>query len=84
MSGKMIWTPPSNLNAPIPPKGYEYRWARLETLKSKNKRKKLGFSFVRLIKLKTKKRYPFIHIKYLGKCVGVGGLVLIKRKEGIN
>jgi hypothetical protein len=84
MSEKMIWTPPTNLNAPIPPKGYEYRWARLETIKSKKKRKKLGFSIVRKIKLKDKKRYPFIHIKYLGKCVGVGGLVLIARKGGIN
>jgi hypothetical protein len=84
MSEKMIWTPPTNLNAPIPPKGYEYRWTRLETIKSKKKRKKLGFSIVRKIKLKDKKRYPFIHIKYLGKCVGVGGLVLIARKEVIN
>jgi hypothetical protein len=84
MNNKMIWTPPTNLNAPIPPKGYEYRWARWETIRSKNKRKKLGFSIVRKIKLKNKKRYPFIHIKYLGKCVGVGGLVLIARKGGVN
>ena len=56
MSEKMIWTPPTNLNAPIPPKGYEYLWARWETIRSKNKRKKLGVSFVRKIKLKDKKR----------------------------
>jgi hypothetical protein len=81
MSKKMMWTPPTNLNAPIPPMDYVYRWVRLAAIKSKSKRKKLGISFVRLIELKSKKRYPFIHIKYLGKCVGVGGVALIKIKR---
>ena len=34
MSEKMIWTPPT-LSAPIPPKDYVYRWARLETFNLK-------------------------------------------------
>ena len=76
---KMIWTPPINLNSPVPPMNYVYRWTRMKNL-SKRKRRKLGFSFVRLSQLKTKKRYPFIHIKNFGKCIGAGGLVLIKMK----
>ena len=75
---KMIWTPPINLNSPVPPMNYVYRWTRMKNL-SKRKRKKFGFSFVRLIKLK-KKNYPSIHIKNFGRCIGFGGLVLIKMK----
>jgi hypothetical protein len=76
----MIWTPPINFNAPIPPKDYIYRWIRLETIKLKNKRKP-GFSFVRLNKIKNKRNYPWIYIKNLGKCVGIEGLALIKIKK---
>ena len=78
----MIWTPPINLNAPIPPKDYIYRWIRLETIKLKNKRKrKFDFSFVRLNKIKNKRNYPWIYIKNLGKCIGIEGLALIKIKK---
>ena len=76
----MIWTPPINLDAPIPPKNCVYRWIRLETIKLKNKRKP-SFSFVRLNKIKNKRNYPWIYIKNLGKCVGIEGLALIKIKK---
>ena len=76
----MIWTPPINLDAPIPPKNYIYRWIRLETIKLKTKRK-TKFSFVRLNKIKNKRNYPWIYIKNLGKCVGIEGLALIKIKK---
>jgi hypothetical protein len=78
MNEKMIWTPPT-LSAPIPPKDYVYRWARLETFNLKYKKRKF-VSFVRLNKLKHKKRYPWIYIKKFGKCVGIEGLALIKIK----
>jgi hypothetical protein len=80
----MIWKSQYILDAPIPPKNYTYRWMRLETIKLKNKKRKFGFSFVRLNKLKNKIRYPWIYIKNLGKCVGIQGLVLIKIKKERN
>jgi len=80
MNNRMVWTPPTSLHAPIPPKGYSYRWVRLETIKLRKIRKKFNFSLVRLIKLK-KKNYPSIHIKNFGRCVGVAGLVLAKIKN---
>jgi hypothetical protein len=39
MNNKMIWTPPTNLNAPIPPKGYEYRGQDGKQLDQKIKEK---------------------------------------------
>jgi len=77
---KKIWKMPATLDLPLPPKGYIYRWLRTDWLRIKNKKikKKKKFKPVRLKDLKNKKLYPSINLGRWGKCVGIGGLLLVK------
>ena len=71
-----VWTPPTSIAAPSPPRGYVYRWVRAESIDfSTNKKTKLrkGYELV-----KAKKGYPEIEEGRFKGHIGVGGLILAK------
>jgi len=73
-----IWTPPTTLELPQPPKGYKYRWLRRE---AKKLYRKINYKPVRFKDLKDGYVYPTINVGRWGKCIGVIGLLLIKIKK---
>jgi hypothetical protein len=81
-SQKKVWTPPSSLDAPPAPDGYQHRWIRAETMgfdDSKNMAGRLrsGYELVRADAYPGSE-YPVISEgKYKG-VIGVGGLLLAK------
>ena len=81
-SQKKVWTPPSSLDAPPAPDGYQHRWIRAETMgfdDSKNMAGRLrsGYELVRADAYPGSE-YPVISDgKYKG-VIGVGGLLLAK------
>jgi len=81
-SQKKVWTPPSSLDAPPAPDGYQHRWIRAETMgfdDSKNMAGRLrsGYELVRADAYQGSE-YPVISEgKYKG-VIGVGGLLLAK------
>ena len=81
-SQKKVWTPPSSLDAPSAPDGYQHRWIRAETMgfdDSKNMAGRLrsGYELVRADAYPGSE-YPVISEgKYKG-VIGVGGLLLAK------
>jgi len=75
---KNIWTAPTTLESPQPPKGYKYRWLRTE---NKEYRKKIKFKPVHSKSLKDGNIYPTINVGRWGKCIGIKGLLLIKIKK---
>jgi len=81
-SQKKVWTPPSSLDAPPAPDGYQHRWIRAETMgfdDSKNMAGRLrsGYELVRGDAYQGSE-YPVISEgKYKG-VIGVGGLLLAK------
>ena len=81
-SQKKVWTPPSSLDAPPAPDGYQHRWIRAETMgfdDSKNMAGRLrsGYELVRADAY-SGSEYPVISEgKYKG-VIGVGGLLLAK------
>ena len=81
-SQKKVWTPPSSLDAPPAPDGYQHRWIRAETMgfdDSKNMagRIRSGYELVRADAYQGSE-YPVISEgKYKG-VIGVGGLLLAK------
>ena len=82
-----VWTPPSALDAPEPPKGFKHRWLRAESLgydDSKNVQGRLrsGYELVRADEY-TEGQYPsYKEGKYAG-IIGHGGLVLARVPEEI-
>tara|TARA_R100001039_G_C1762351_1_gene58577 strand:- start:60 stop:521 length:462 start_codon:yes stop_codon:yes gene_type:complete len=82
-----VWTPPSALDAPEPPKGFKHRWLRAESLgydDSKNIQGRLrsGYELVRADEY-TEGQYPsYKEGKYAG-IIGHGGLVLARVPEEI-
>ena len=86
-SQKKVWTPPSSLDAPPAPDGYQHRWIRAETMgfdDSKNMAGRLrsGYELVRADAYPGSE-YPVISEgKYKG-VIGVGGLLLAKVPEEI-
>jgi len=82
-----VWTPPSALDAPEPPKGFKHRWLRAESLgydDSKNVQGRLrsGYELVRADEY-TDGQYPsYKEGKYAG-IIGHGGLVLARVPEEI-
>ena len=82
-----VWTPPSALDAPEPPKGFKHRWLRAESLgydDSKNVQGRLrsGYELVRADEY-TEGQYPsYKEGKYAG-IIGQGGLVLARVPEEI-
>ena len=84
---KVVWTPPSSLDAPPAPAGYRHRWIRVEVLgfdDTKNVSGKLreGWELVRGDEYPGQD-YPVMKEgKYAG-VIGVGGLVLARIAEEI-
>ena len=82
-----VWTPPSSLDAPPAPTGFQHRWLRAESLgfnDSKNIQGRLrsGYELVRSDEYPDSD-YPVVEDgKYKG-VIGVGGLVLTRVPEEI-
>ena len=82
-----VWTPPSALDAPEPPKGFKHRWLRAESLgydDSKNVQGRIrsGYELVRADEY-AEGQYPsYKEGKYAG-IIGHGGLVLARVPEEI-
>ena len=81
-SQKKVWTPPSSLDAPPAPDGYQHRWIRAETMgfddtKNMAGRLRSGYELVRADAYPGS-QYPTVtEGKYKG-VIGVGGLLLAK------
>ena len=84
---KVVWTPPSSLDAPNAPAGYRHRWIRSEVMgfdDSKNMAAMIrsGYELVRADEYPDED-YPVMKEgKYAGM-IGVGGLVLARIPEEI-
>ena len=84
---KVVWTPPSSLDAPNAPAGYRHRWIRAEVMgfdDSKNMAAMIrsGYELVRGDEY-PEEDYPVMKEgKYAGM-IGVGGLVLARIPEEI-
>jgi len=81
-SKKKVWTPPSNLDAPPAPTGFQHRWLRAETMgfndaKNIQGRLRSGYELVRADEY-LDGDYPRVEDgKYAG-VIGVGGLLLAR------
>ena len=84
---KKVWTPPSSLDAPPAPTGFQHRWLRAESLgfqdtKNITGRLRSGYELVRADEYPDSD-YPVVEDgKYAG-VIGVGGLVLTRVPEEI-
>ena len=84
---KVVWTPPSSLDAPNAPAGYRHRWIRAEVMgfdDTKNMAAMIrsGYELVRADEYPDQD-YPVMKEgKYAGM-IGVGGLVLARIPEEI-
>ena len=84
---KVVWTPPSSLDAPNAPAGYRHRWIRAEVMgfdDSKNMAAMIrsGYELVRADEYPDED-YPVMKEgKYAGM-IGVGGIVLARIPEEI-
>ena len=84
---KVVWTPPSSLDAPNAPAGYRHRWIRAEVMgfdDTKNMAAMIrsGYELVRADEYPGED-YPVMKEgKYAGM-IGVGGLVLARIPEEI-
>ena len=84
---KKVWTPPSSLDAPPAPSGFQHRWLRAESLgfddtKNIQGRLRSGYELVRADEYPGSE-YPVVEDgKYKG-VIGVGGLVLARVPEEI-
>jgi len=82
-----VWTPPSSLDAPPAPTGFQHRWLRAESLgfqdtKNIAGRLRSGYELVRADEYPDSD-YPIVEDgKYAG-VIGVGGLVLTRVPEEI-
>jgi hypothetical protein len=88
---KKDWTPPSSLDAPVPPNGYLHRWIRAESMGFQDtanisKRLREGYELVRADELKNQigeNDYPVISEGKHEGVIGVGGLLLARIPEEI-
>ena len=84
---KKVWTPPSSLDAPPAPTGFQHRWIRVESMgfqdtKNVAGRLRSGYELVRADEYPDSD-YPIVEDgKYKG-VIGVGGLVLARVPEEI-
>ena len=84
---KVVWTPPSSLDAPNAPAGYRHRWIRAEVMgfddtKNMTAMIRSGYELVRADEY-PEEDYPVMKEgKYAGM-IGVGGLVLARVPEEI-
>jgi hypothetical protein len=84
---KVVWTPPSSLDAPPAPEGFRHRWIRAESMgfdDSKNMAAMLrsGWELVRADEYPDQDYPTMDEGKYAGM-IGVGGLVLARIPEEI-
>ena len=86
-SQKKVWTPPSSLDAPPAPSGFQHRWIRAESMgfndtKNVQGRIRSGYELVRADEYPDGE-YPVVEDgKYKG-VIGVGGLVLARAPDEI-
>ena len=84
---KKVWAPPSSLDAPPAPTGFQHRWIRVESMgfqdtKNISGRIRSGYELVRADEYPDSD-YPMVEDgKYKG-VIGVGGLVLARVPEEI-
>ena len=84
---KKVWTPPSSLDAPPAPTGFQHRWIRVESMgfqdtKNVSGRIRSGYELVRSDEY-PESDFPVVEDgKYAG-VIGVGGLVLARVPEEI-
>ena len=84
---KVVWTPPSSLDAPPAPDGFRHRWIRSESLgfddqKNISGRLRSGYTLVMASEFKDQ-GYPVVESgKYTG-VIGVGGLLLARVPDEI-
>ena len=84
-SRKKVWTPPSSLDAPPAPTGFQHRWIRAESMgfndsKNIHGRLRSGYELVRADEYKDADYPVVIDGKYAG-VIGVGGLLLARIPE---
>ena len=86
-SQKKVWTPPSSLDAPPAPTGFQHRWIRAESMgfedsKNVQGRVRSGYELVRADEYPDSD-FPVVESgKYKG-VIGVGGLVLARVPDEI-
>ncbi len=81
-SRPVVWKPPSNLDAPPAPEGYQHRWLRTELMgasdtKSLSSRLREGFELVRADEYPDFEAPTIENGKHAG-VIGVGGLLLAR------
>ena len=82
---KVVWTPPSSLDAPPAPEGFRHRWIRAESMgfndtKNIHGRLRSGYELVRADEYDTDQYPVVLDGKYAG-VIGVGGLLLARIPE---
>jgi hypothetical protein len=84
---KKVWTPPSSLDAPPAPTGFQHRWVRVESMgfqdtKNVSGRLRSGYELVRADEYPDAEYPVYEEGKYAG-VIGQGGLVLTRVPEEI-
>ena len=86
-SKQKVWTPPSSLDAPPAPTGFQHRWLRAESLgfqdtKNISGRLRSGYELVRADEYPDQDYPQMSEGRYAG-VIGVGGLLLARIPEEI-
>ena len=86
-SQKKVWTPPSSLDAPPAPTGFQHRWIRVESMgfndtKNLQGRLRSGYELVRADEYPDS-AFPVVEDGKYSGVIGVGGLVLARVPEEI-
>jgi hypothetical protein len=86
-SHKKVWTPPSSLDAPPAPTGFQHRWIRVESMgfndtKNLQGRLRSGYELVRADEYPDS-AFPVVEDGKYSGVIGVGGLVLARVPEEI-
>ena len=86
-SHKKVWTPPSALDAPPAPSGFQHRWIRAESMgfndtKNVQGRIRSGYELVRADEYPDGE-YPVVEDGKYNGVIGVGGLVLARVPDEI-
>jgi hypothetical protein len=86
-SHKKVWTPPSSLDAPPAPTGFQHRWIRVESMgfndtKNLQGRLRSGYELVRADEYPDS-AFPVVEDGTYSGVIGVGGLVLARVPEEI-
>ena len=84
---KKVWTPPSSLDAPPAPTGFQHRWIRVESMgfndtKNLQGRLRSGYELVRADEYPDS-AFPVVEDGKYSGVIGVGGLVLARVPEEI-